>query len=156
MQRLIWALLCVCVLLENVAFAESKVKDIPPGDGKIVPLKAGDKAPFSGQLFDQATALRWANWLLQYEIKSELDEDLYKNLSSSSDELWKKKLEVEKEKYDTVTKDYQNTISVLNGKIADLEYEVRNPPWYKSVWFGFLTGCLVTTAAVAIGAHASK
>jgi len=135
------------------------VQTIPPGEDKIVSVREGDKSPFTGQLFDQQTALRWANWLQQYKLRLKIDVEQQKKLSEVEVGFVKQLLQIEKDKYAAVTQDYQTRSALQQTKIQELEAEIKNPPWYSSVWFGAALGVLTTTLAVSLGAfalHAAK
>lgn len=121
------------------------VVDIPPGNDRIVPVAKGDAAPFAGQLFDTATALRWANWLEQYRTRLKLDVETQAKIDSLEISLLNQKLELERQQYVTVTDE-------LNKRVALLQDELRNPPWYKTTWFGVALG--VTGSFMLVGATA--
>ena len=152
MKRFVVLLVCSSILsLHVLARADDGVKDIPPGDDRIVVVREGEKAPFTGQLFDQPTALRWSNWLLQYKLRLQVDADYTKKVNEADRKLRERKLEIEQEKYKTVTLDYQKQVATLSSKVSVLENELRNPPWYKSVWFGVVLGVVTASAAVGTG-----
>ncbi len=128
------------------AFSDPPVQSIPPGDDKIVPLATGEKSPFSGQLFDTPTALRWANWLTQYKARLQLDVESQKRVDQIEIDLLKSKLELERGQYREVTYDYQR-------QIAELQVELRDQPWYKSPWFGFGMGVAASVVLVGTAAY---
>jgi hypothetical protein len=128
------------------AYADDSIPPIPPGEDKIVPIKKGEPAPFDGELFDPPTAVRWGNWLLMYKQRLKLDVTFEQRLHSADNELWKKKLEIEHEKYMTV-------VPNLELRIQDLERQLANPPFWKTTWFGFAVGIVVTGAIVGVTAY---
>lgn len=133
--------LCAAAIATDAAATDPPVQAIPPGDDKIVVVTQGQPAPFTGQLFDNNTAVRWGNWLQQYKFRLTLDVDTQKKLDSIQLDLLTKKLELEREQYRQVTSDYQI-------QVATLQEELRNPPWYKSPWFGFGCGIVASVALV--------
>ena len=136
---------CAAALVSNMALADRPVQTVPPGDDKIVVVTQGQPAPFTGQLFDNNTALRWGNWLQQYKFRLTLDVDTQKKLDQIQIDLLAGKLQFERDQYKVVTGDYQ-------VQVATLQEELRNPPWYKSPWFGF--GCGIVASVVLVSATA--
>jgi hypothetical protein len=135
------------VLIPKLAFADPPaVEAVPPGDDQIVVVHAGDKAPFTGQLFDQPTALRWANWMQQYRtlLKVTVDHDTQvcdaKLLYDST------VMTAEKVKTDGVEKDLRDRLTKTDAARAQAQYDADHPTWYKSVWFGVGVGVVGTLA----------
>ena len=161
MKRFISATLCVSILsvslpvvAEDPKPASSvEVQTIPPGDDRIVPLRKGGPAPFDGQLFDNNTALRWGNWLLQYKFRLKADVDYQKKLGEADVELWKKKYDLVENKYVTVTGDYQKQVFDLRSDVAKYKDEALNPPWYRTPTFGFILGVVATGAVIGLGVY---
>jgi hypothetical protein len=146
MKRLVASLVLVGVLLPRAAAGQTRpLADIPPGDDRIVPVTKGVPAPFDGQLFDTPTALRWANWLEQYRIRLKLDVETAQRLAELETSLLNEKLDLERAQYKQVTEE-------LNKRVSVLQEELRNPPWYKTTWFGIALG--VTGSFALVGATA--
>jgi hypothetical protein len=118
---------------------------IPPGDDVIVVVKKGDPAPFTGQMFDQATALRWGNYLQQARFRLQADVELQKKLGQADVDYQKRLVVIEQEKYVRVTSD-------LEAKNALLTAQLFDQPFYKSVWFGVVVGALAMGTAVGLAA----
>lgn len=133
--RLVAVVLLVLFPLELLAQTPS-LQPVPPGNDVIVVVNQGDKAPFTGQLFDQSSAIRWGNYLQQCRVRLVADVELQKKTDDAQIEYWKKVTEIEQNKYTEVVTDYQNRLS-----------KAENPPFYKTFWFGFIAG---TTAAVLL------
>ncbi len=131
--------------------ADSRISTIPPGEDKIVVVREGDKVPFTGQLFDNNTALRWGNWLLQYKFRLKEDVEYQQKIAHNEVSYMKQLLDIERKKYLTVTDDYQKLIAVEKQENVKMRAQLDNPPFYKTAWFGFLSGVLVTTACVGAG-----
>jgi hypothetical protein len=128
------------LLHSNLALADGDVSNIPAGNDTIIPVHKGEPSPIDGQVFDNDTALRWANWLVQYKALTKMNYTLQKNLCAVDMGLLQKKLEIEESKYDKVTKD-------LEGKLSKAE----DPPFYKTFWFGATVGSLATVAVGVLG-----
>lgn len=119
-----------------------EVVAVPPGIDKIVPMKKGEAAQFDGALFDNSTALRWANWLMQYKHLVASDQELQKKLCAADMELLQKKLSLEEKQYEQVTAELQE-------KLKKAQEEAANPPFYRTTWFGVTLGVVGTIAIVA-------
>lgn len=137
----------------SVVASLPSIQVIPPGDDKIVPLKKGEPAPYDGQFFDNNTALRWGNWLLQYKFRLKADVELTQKLGATDVELWKNKYSLVEEKYTLVTKDYQKRVADLETQTEKLRFEIANPSWYRSPLFGFVLGVVVTGLCVGAGIY---
>jgi hypothetical protein len=133
------------------AVADTSIRDIPPGEDRIQVLREGDKAPYTGQLFDSNTAMRWANWIFQYKFRLKADVEYEKNKCAIDADYFKKVHILERDKYTSVTTDYQNRMAQQQDTINTLQIEIRHPPFFKTVWFGFIAGALLTGAAVSVG-----
>lgn len=132
------------------------VQTIPPGDDQITPVRKGQPAPFDGQLFEPNTALRWANWLRQYQLVLKLDRQYNEKVCGASTDFLNRSLELERQKYTDVTADYQQREAELRRLNTELQLRLDNPPWYRSVWFGVAAGAVLTGAAVGLGAYMAK
>jgi hypothetical protein len=130
-----------------------EIQTIPTGEDKIVPLRKGEMAPFDGQFFDNNTALRWGNWLSQYKFRLKLDVDYQKKLGDADVELWKKKYDLEENRYMVVTGDYQKQVAKLENDVAKYKDEALNPPWYRTTTFGFILGVVATGAVIGLGVY---
>lgn len=146
----------ICAVLifgfPNWAFAADDVPedliDIPPGPDNIVILNEGEKAPFSGQLYDNPTASRWGGWLLQYRYKLTAGIELQKKLCASETKLLETRLGLEKESKAILLEDYSLALDEESMKIRRLEH----PPFFRTAWFGFTMGITVSVVAISAGA----
>lgn len=118
---------------------------VPPGDDVVVVAKKGDPVPFTGQLFDQSTALRWANYLQQCRFRLQADVDYQKKYDQADTDYQKRLLAIEQQKYDAVSKDLQDKLDKANAELA-------SPPFYKTVAFGVVVGALAMGVAVGLAA----
>ena len=126
------------------------VVNVPPGQDRIVPMRKGEASPIDGQLFDNDTALRWANWLVQYKQLVKSNAELQRRLCQIDVTLANEKLEIEKEKNKKIIPD-------LEAKLAKAHDEAQNPSFYKTAWFGATIGVTISTlAAIAIVAAVDK
>lgn len=124
-----------------------KIEDIPPGPDKIVPIKEGETAPFSGALFDVNTAQRWGNWLRQYKLRLVLDVEYQKRQGDISyralDAAWQLRMDAT-----------QNALQLQQQRTLELEKKLQTPaPWYQTVWFGLTLGVVGTLGAGGLAAY---
>ncbi len=145
------ALLITLVPLSAQA-TDPPIADIPPGEDVIEPVKKGAPSPFSGQVFSPETALRWANWLQQYRLRLEQDKMYYVRLQTVDQEYWTKRMALVQVAHTDTLKLYQARIDEQQKSIVSLTKQVQDPPFYKTTWFGFVGGVLVTGIAIGAGA----
>lgn len=112
---------------------ELKLDPIPQGDSLITPVKEGEPAPYAGQLFDDATALRWANWLRQAKLVYRIDMQAEQKKGIIDYVLCEEQLRIRDEQYNRVIAEYSE-------KLKEVEARSRNPPWYSTVEFGAVLG----------------
>lgn len=147
MRRLVAALL----LLSGSAGAQPfqlKLMPIPPGDDRIEPLVMGQPAPFTGQLFENNTALRWGHYLEQCRVRLVADVELQRKTDEAQIEYLKAVVQIQKVQYATVTADYQAQVATL-----------KDPPFYRTVWFGVVLGAgavLATGVGAIVLTHELK
>jgi len=142
------ALIVLLTLLPQVAWADDPLVPVaplvavPPGDDTVVVVRKGDVAPFTGQLFDQPTALRWANYLQQCHFRLQADVDYQKKYDAATITLVQKQLDLERTQYTNVTTELQKKLEAAQVQLA------AGPPWYQTATFGAVMGVVLTLAAV--------
>lgn len=147
MNRSLQVSCLIASLLGQVSIARADgadVVNIPAGEDKIVPMRKGEPSPMEGQLFDNDTALRWANWLVQYKTLLKHNVELQQKLCSIDLNLSSQRLVIEQEKNKKIIPD-------LETKLAAAKEEVDHPAFYKTFWFGATMGATITAIGV-IGA----
>jgi hypothetical protein len=148
------ALVLALTLTTRALAEEPVVEAIPPGDDKIVVVREGDKAPFTGQLFDGPTALRWANWLQQYRhilrLTVEHDQKVCQVKLNYDAEV----LTIEKKRAAATEQDLRDRLVKSETARADAEYRAEHPAWYRTVWFGVGVGVVGTVAVTYAAAQA--
>ncbi len=135
-MRIFIILLIILSMLPLQAFAQP-VPTIPPGEDVITSVKKGDPAPYSGQIFDMNTSIRWANWLVMYKERLKLDVEAQQKICKAETELRDKKLAFEEEKYKRVVTDLETKLKAA-----------EDPPFYRTFAFGFGVGVVGTLAVV--------
>lgn len=150
MKKLFVLWLCaILTVLPRLAWGDpvdEPVQAVPPGEDRIEAVKKGDPAPFDAQCFDQPTAIRWGNYLVQYKYRLKLDHGYLRALDEANDEYNKKLLQAEKDKYNDV-------VPKLEYENSELRRQLDNPPFYKTVWLGVVLGVVTTGALVALTAY---
>lgn len=113
----------------------------PPGDDKIEPVSRGEVAPFSGQLFDTSTALRWGNYLEQCKTRLKIDVEWQRQLGQVEAVRWQTRYELV-QKHNVIIEEY------YQRENAHLRQELEFPPFYRTPWFGVTVGVVGTVLAV--------
>lgn len=139
------------ILVPSVALGED-LKDIPPGEDVIQSLHKGDPAPFTGQLFDTDTSLRWANWLNQYRVILEAGQDKSK-ASCQSDLTFQNDVHnIEMNNLEALNVDL--TKRLQNSEQNRLQLQQDSSAWYNSIWFGIVLGAAAATGTIFITTQA--
>lgn len=133
------------LLLHAGSLRAQEVVAVPAGQDVIVPVKKGEPAPFDGQLFDNGTSLRWANWLVQYKHLVVTNKSLDQTICKADVDLQQKKIDLLQQQYTTVTTD-------LQAKLTKAQEAEANPPWYHTATFGLVVGVAGTLALGAVTA----
>jgi len=137
------AILLLLIIPAN-ASAQIPVVTFPPGEDRIVAVKKGDPTPYDGQLFDTNTAIRWGNWMQQYQVRLKLDVETQKALDAAQISYLNEVIKLERQRYTTVTDDYQKRIHALEAPT----------PWYGTQTFSFVMGALCMAGVFALSAWA--
>lgn len=143
-------MIATMLLAVNEARADgTDVVNIPAGADKIIPMRKGEAAPVDGQLFDNDTALRWANWLVQYKTVVKQNAEMQKRLCQIDVNLANEKLLIEQDKNKKIIPD-------LEAKLAAAKEASEHPPFYKTATFGLAVGATIASLAavgIAIAVH---
>lgn len=146
-----WKVFVVCVLFPSVVLAQTPpIQDIPPGEDRIVVIREGSRAPFTGQLFDQATALRWGNWLVQYKQRLEWDVTHEQKVCKIETSHVSALLKIEKDRAAYVEADLAMRLKRAEEARLSAEEEARNPSWYNTRTFGIALGVVGTVGIMAL------
>lgn len=130
------------------------VEAIPPGEDKIVHLAVGEKAPFSGHLYDPATALRWANWLGQYKLRLHSDFAAQRQICEIDHDYQTQRLELELDARNKVETDLRSRVLKVEQENLKLDEELRNTPWYDTRTFGVVLGVVSTSLVFGLSVYA--
>lgn len=123
------------------------VEAVPPGEDRIEVLRKGEVSPFTGQLFDQDTALRWRNWLGQYRLRLRESETYAERRLALEIDFSQRELERTKKFHEEVVGLHIQRQRELETQLRQLDAQTRTPPaWYSSPWFAFSTGLVIGTA----------
>lgn len=124
--------------------------DVPPGEDRIVVAREGTPAPFTGQLFDQPTALRWGNRIVRYRMRIRLLEQELTVTRDAYEASITERLRLQSESYG---REIEGLRTDLRDQAARYESELaqhRNPPFYETWGFAFGMGVLLTAVVVAV------
>lgn len=127
--------------------AMSRFTAVPPGPTRIESISSGTAAPYSGQLFDNPTALRWANYLQQCNLHLDLQAEASKKNLELQVGFWKQQQEQDKVFFQQQWLQQQSQVQALQVRVA------QPSPWYLSPWAGFVGGLVTAGGLVALGAY---
>jgi hypothetical protein len=152
-------IIILSLLVSSTALAEEPepVSDIPPGVDQIEVLTQGKAAPFTGQLFGQDTALRWANWLVQYRTRLVQDVKLEQKICAAQLSYEDKIRVIEADKSKQIDADLRARILKVEKYNAKLNDSINHPSFFRSMEFGLILGVAGSVAvAVAVGVTAHE
>jgi hypothetical protein len=155
-----WRALTAILLLSSYAGAqelppvpEFKLEPIPPGEDVIQQIRKGQAAPFDGMLFDNATALRFGNYIEQARVQAGLCYKTWAETRAAEQTYWEGVRKAEADANAAVRTDLRQRLVRLEEENAKLEGELaKGPPWYNSRTFGLVLGVVGTSALVITGA----
>jgi hypothetical protein len=154
-----WRVVLGIVLLSHSAWADdfpmSYPTSVPGTNDIIVPLKKGYPAPFDGQLFNNDTAIRWGIWIKETGERTKAEMDKQKALCTAQMDYKSQIAEIEAEKLTTVNQDLMNRLKLSETARVNAEYQLANPPWYKSPLLYFALGVGAAAGVLAV-AHSVK
>lgn len=150
------ALVLLATFSTRALAADPLVQSIPPGDDKIVVVRQGEKVPFTGQLYDGATALRWANWLQQYRQLVVLNHEHDQQVCQAKLDFDATFLASETKKATTIERDLKDRLVASERARAAAQYEIDHPAWYRSIWFGAAVGIVTTLGVSYVAVQALK
>lgn len=125
---------------------------VPDGEDNIVPLQLSKPAPFGGQLYDSATALRWANYLQQAKLRLTEDVVAERRICNANLSYIGQVLELERSYAGTVEEDLRSRVLKLEQRNQDLSTELQNPGIFKSPMFWLGTGVVSTVVIAGVSA----
>lgn len=141
------------ILLVSTARAQ-EIATLPPGDDNIAAVSKGQPAPFTGQLFDTNTALRWGFWLEQYKLHLKLDVDTALKTCAVNQLHDQQVQAIQLQASQAVEKDLRARLLQSEKDRLAAEEEARNPPWFRTREFGFIIGVVGSAVVVALSISA--
>jgi hypothetical protein len=136
------------LLFPSLVHAQA-VEAIPPGDDVIEPVQKGSPAPFSGQLFDTMTAMRWGNYLQQYRLRLDVDVKAAEKTCKAELDYDLKIRDIETDRNKKVETDLQQRLLRSEQRNAALQEKLNNPSFFRSMEFGVTLG-VVSSVVVAV------
>lgn len=148
------AFLCSSAALAEQPLPAPQVVTYPPGEDKIAVIRKGDPAPYTGQLFEDNTALRWAVWLQQYKARYGLDMKAEQDSCQIKLQHTADLASIEADRTSKIEKDLRARLKETDAQRLKLEEELRNPGFFRQpgLWVG--VGVVTTLATVAVTAYA--
>jgi len=158
------SILIASLLLTSLSVAQEapspQVVTYPPGEDKIVVVHKGDAAPFTGQLYDDSTAVRWAVWLQQYKGRYAIDMKAAEDVCSVKLSTAEKLAAIAAERDAAVHADAVQRLTASETARLKAEEELRHPAFFErpAVWFavGVLSTVAVTVSTAYLVNAASK
>lgn len=120
---------------------------VPPGDDRIELVRQGEQVPFTGQLFDSHTALRWANRLVQLGELRAVDYTALTDWCQVQVDHQVDLRNADRALAHAVSTDLKARLLQLEQRNADL----ANPPFWENPWFAFAMGVVVTGVVGGLG-----
>jgi hypothetical protein len=124
---------------------------VPDGEDRIQHVEKGEPAPYSGQLFDPSTALRWAHYLQQAKLRLREDVLYERRVCNAHLGYMGHRVELEVQYGEAVESDLRKRALRLEQRNVDLADEIRDPGLFKSPGFWFAVGVLTTGALTGLG-----
>lgn len=157
-----WRALLAVFLVAGTARAQAlppvpefKLKSVPEGEDKIQAVFEGRGAPYTGQLFSNETALRWANWLEQYRLQLPILLDTQRQVCLAEIAYRDNVLKFHDEGALKIQNDLTQRLERLELKNTELQVQLsKGPAWYDSREFGIVLGVVGTGALVFLSAWA--
>jgi hypothetical protein len=130
---------------------------IPAGEDKMTPLRQGEPAPYSGVLMDPDTSKRWSGYLQQAEAIRSAEREAYERLLQIELKHVREVLQLQLSVKDRQIDIRERQIDQQGQVVRELEKKVsEGPPFYKTFWFGGLTGAVLVLGAGLVGAYVAR
>lgn len=146
-------LLVIALLCPSLAVAQEapvlQVVTYPPGDDKIVVVRKGDLVPFTGQLYDDNTAVRWAIWLQQYKERYTIDMKAAGEICAVKLSTEEKLAAIAAERDAAVHADALLRLKASEEARLKAEEALRNPSFFERPGVWFAAG-VVSTVAITV------
>lgn len=155
-----WRHLLVVLTLSATGLAEEsklptpQVLTYPPGDDKIAVVRKGEVAPYTGQLFEDNTALRWAVWLQQYRTRYGLDLRAAQEGCAVRLDHASALAAIEATRTQQIEKDLRARLTEVDAQRLRLEETIRDPGFFKQPGTWVAVGVVTTLATVFVTAYA--
>lgn len=124
--------------------------DVPPGDDVIRVVEQGRAAPFTGQLFDASTALRWGHRIERYRARIRLLESELELTRRIQDESMQRQLRIVEESY---TREISGLRADLRSQAEACRTQLQqaqHQDFWESWGFAFGMGALAMGVVVGV------
>lgn len=132
------------ITIPTIAYAD----DTPPADERVVTIKKGDPAPFSGTLFNTPASARLMVDLEFTQATCNLETNRQLGLLRSDLQL---KIDLCGARNEALMLRHSEILLIKNDQINFLEKQFKPRPWYQSTEFGIIVG-VVLGISVTLGA----
>jgi hypothetical protein len=129
---------------------------VPAGEDKIVPLKLNQPAPFTGELFDLPTAVRFGHFIEQARLRLKEDVLLERRRCNAEMSYLGQRANLERDLRLSEEADYRMRILKLENTNIQLQNSINNPGLLQSPVFWLITGALGASLLFGISAYAMR
>lgn len=136
----------------SLEYTPAPLVAVPVGEDKIVALRLSEPAPFSGQLLDASTAVRWTHYMEQARLRLAADVIYERRVCNATMDYYEHRVLLEREASNAIEQDLRNRLVRLEQHAIDLQKELVDPGLFRSPTFWFFMG--VVTSGVALGVSA--
>jgi len=143
------------IAVPSVVSAQA-IEALPPGDDVIEAIQKGSPAPFSGQLFDTMTAIRWGNYLQQYRLRLDVDVKAVEKTCKAELDYGLKVRTIELDRNKKVETDLQLRLLSSEKRAVVLQDRLSNPSFFRSMEFGVTMGVVSSVVVVVVSALVLK
>ena len=138
------AFLIQALVIPTSAYADEP----PPEEEKVVTIKKGDPAPFTGTLFNTPAAARL---MIDLEFTQETCRvETYRQLGLLRSEL-QLKIDLCSARNEALLLRHTEILAIKNNQIDFLERQFKPRPWYQTTEFGIVIG-VVLGIGITVGA----
>jgi hypothetical protein len=154
MKRL-FLFIVVLMLVPSFVLAQT-LPPIPPGEDKIEVIFEGEKAPYTGQLFDQTTALRWGIWLQRYPMLLKEQTENQQKLCDTELTYQRSLIDISSSRRDAIEADLRARLAESEKQRFQLQQAEANQAFYQSKTFMFFLGFVTAGTSVWLSTRINK
>lgn len=138
--------------LRPLDYTPAPVQALPAGEDTITPLGKGAQAPYTGQLLDEPTALRWMHYLEQYKVRLREDVVYERTMCNAYLAYDAERLRLSEDARASIVASAEAAAKRADELNAHLQQEASSPGVLKSPILWMSVGLVLGAAAVGLGA----